>query len=380
MLDDAGEGWLGTFDVSLVLGGGNALGAYHLGVCEELAARRVHPSWYLGASIGAVTAAILVGNPPATRIERLREFWNQAAQPSNPWLRLLPDEARARWSNLFGFGTALLGRTGLSAPRWPGPLSVMPGSPPDRAVQDMTPLRRSLERLVDFDRLNAAPERVSLVATDLHTAEEVWFDTREGGIGPDEVLASAALTPLFPPVEIEGRWLCDGGLRNNLPLERVFAEPLARPMLCVASDLYGLGGVRPSSIDRAVTRAQDLAFGAQARRGIEHLGRERELLRRLDPSTPAAIIAHLAYQAPAHERSLKALDFSVTALRGRVEQGRAHGAALHQSLQVMPADHALAVVRLPHTGEQVTQGASRQEELKRSLDMAMETVLVESHA
>jgi NTE family protein len=335
------------FDLAVVLGGGNALGAFHLGVCEGLLDGGAEPFWYVGASIGAVTAAILVGNPPRTRLDRLREFWRGREQPDAPWLNFLPSEVRARWSNAYGLASTLGGRPGLAAPRLPGLWSILPGMPPDRALQDLGPLRRTLERLIDFERLNAAPERLSVVASDLATGEEAWFDTREGGIGPDELLASASLLPLFPPVEIGGRTLADGGLRNNLPVERPFSEPLRRPLLCVASDLYGLGGVAPASLDRAVTRAQDLGFAAQARRGIEHLARERDLLGRLGPEDPPAILAHLAYDAPGHERSLKALDFSATALEERAGQGRRAVAALRDALSRAPTDRALAVVRLP---------------------------------
>lgn len=343
--DPASGDWLDDFDLAVVLGGGNALGAFHLGVCEALLDGGARPTWYVGASIGAVTAAILVGNPPAARLDRLREFWAGRAQADPPWISLLPDEARARWSNAFGLQAALGGRPGLAAPRLPGLLSILPGMPPDRAIQHLAPLRHTLEKLVDFDRLNAAPERLSVVATDLATGEEAWFDTRDGGIGPDELLASAALLPLFPPVEIGGRVLADGGLSNNLPVERPFSEPARRPLLCVASDLYGLGGVAPTSLDGATTRAQDLGFAAQARRGIDQLARERDLRRRLDPEDPPAILAHLAYDAPAHERSLKALDFSTTALRERAAQGRRAISALRSFLHRAPRTQALAVVR-----------------------------------
>lgn len=343
------------FDLALVLGGGNALGAYHLGVCEALAETGAAPGHVVGASIGAVTGAILLGNPPEARLGRLRELWAGAAQPGAPWLGLLPDEARARWSNLLGLHAALTGRPGLSAMRLPGLWSILPGMPPDRAVQDLSPLRRSLDRLVDWDLLNAGPARFSALAIDADTAEEVWFDTAEGVVGPDEVLASASLLPLFPPVLIGGRRLVDAGLRDNLPVRRAFTgpqgRPLARPLLCLASDLYGVGGVGggvgPHSLDRSVTRAQDLGFAAQGRRGIDLLARERALLRRLDPAEPPAILAHLAQDAGAHERSLKALDFSATALAERAARGRRDLVALVPLIDAAPRDEALAVVRLP---------------------------------
>src|SRR4051812_12549384 len=62
-------------DTALVLGGGNALGAYLAGAYEELHARDVRPDWIIGASIGAVTGAILAGNAPEHRIEKLTRFW-----------------------------------------------------------------------------------------------------------------------------------------------------------------------------------------------------------------------------------------------------------------------------------------------------------------
>src|SRR6476619_1766820 len=63
--------------VALVLQGGGALGAYQAGVYEALAEAGIHPNWVAGISIGAINAAIIVGNPPNSRVDRLREFWTQ---------------------------------------------------------------------------------------------------------------------------------------------------------------------------------------------------------------------------------------------------------------------------------------------------------------
>jgi NTE family protein len=337
------------FDRSLVLAGGNALGAYHLGVCEDLVADDPLPGWVVGCSIGAVTGAILVGNAPEDRIPRLREFWNELAQPGNPWAALLPDgpwtsDAQARVSNGHGLSALLAGRPGLAAPRVPGLLSLLPFAPPDRALLDQAPLARTLARLVDWDRLNGAPERLSVVALDAGTGEEVWFDNREGGIEIRHVLASVAILPLYRAVEVDGRLLCDAGHRNNLPVERVFPDDAGRPMLCVASDLYGLGPVGPATLDLAATRAQDLGFAAQALRSVEGVARLRGLRRALDPASPPAVLAHVAHVASAHERTLKALDFSAPALRERAARGRADMAAARARLLDAPRDAPLAVV------------------------------------
>jgi NTE family protein len=63
--------------VALVLQGGGALGAYQAGVYEALAEAGIHPDWIAGISIGAINAAIIAGNPPNSRVDRLREFWNK---------------------------------------------------------------------------------------------------------------------------------------------------------------------------------------------------------------------------------------------------------------------------------------------------------------
>lgn len=336
---------LDGFETVLVMGGGNALGAYHLGVCEALLAV-AEPRWIVGCSIGAVTAAILLGNPPETRLDRLREFWRQVAFHDELWAGWMPAPLRARWSNGLGLNALLAGRRGITAPRFPGLLSLLPGVPPDVSMQDHAPLRAMLDRLVDWGRVNNGPTRFSFLATDLERGEEAWWDNRQDRIGAPEVLASASLPPLLPPVEIQGRLFWDGGLGNNLPVDRVFREPPARPVLVIASDLYAPEGPAPGSLDGAALRAQDLGFALQARTRIEGLMRERALRRQAEPATPPAILAHLVHRPPVHQRALKALDFSGTAVAERRAQGRADLERVRSQLPGVARDEALAVVTL----------------------------------
>ena len=76
----------------LLLQGGGALGAYQAGVYEGLVEEGVEPSWVVGISIGAINAALIVGNPPERRVERLREFWRRISVNVGPplpaWLEL----------------------------------------------------------------------------------------------------------------------------------------------------------------------------------------------------------------------------------------------------------------------------------------------------
>lgn len=334
-------------DLAVVLSGGAALGAYHMGACEELLARGRTPHWMVGASIGAVTAAILLGNPPETRHHRLKAFWTALAQPAAGGARTLPGVRAARLGNAFGLWALLTGRPGALQPRFPGLFSLMPFMPPDPALHDHRPMAGLLHRLIDFDRLNSGEARLSVVALDLATREEVWFDTRDTRIEADHLLAATALVPLIAPVEVARRSLCDAGLANNLPVDRVLGAELARPVLCIAADLFTRTPIVPRTLDEAVIRIQDLAFAIQADRTLDAAVRQRDLRGQLAGSLPRVLVGQITYDAPDAERSLKALDFSATALRDRAACGRRDMLALLQLLADAPAEEgATRVIRL----------------------------------
>ena len=307
--------------VALVLGGGNALGAYLAGACEFLHERGVLIDRIVGASIGAVTAAILAGNPPGRGLERLRKFWTEAAPHALPGAPAGPRGRRA-YNGAHVALTASFGRPGLFAHRYPGLWSMLPGMPGDVALYDHAPLRRTLERFVDFDRLNRAETHFTLACTDIETGEDVYFDNRRHEIGPEHVLASTAIAPLFPPVEIDGRLLSDPGYANNLPLDPVFDPPPGDDLTCIAIDLFSLRNRPPASLDETLERAQDIVFASAGRRRIEALGREYALREELRPEGPRVRLVHLAYRAARHELATKSLDYSPSSIRDRWAAGR----------------------------------------------------------
>jgi NTE family protein len=279
---------------AMVLSGGVALGAFEAGVYEALeAADGPLPDWVLGSSAGAVNAAIIAGNPPGRRVESLRKFWGRAADDPTPWTSFWlgpPPEAGA-WRRAYNRSAAmqslLLGRPGLFRPRLMG--GELSGASP--ALYDLEPMRRHLAECLDFDRLNhAGAPRLTVVATDVTSGERAVFDTARGArIGPEHLMASSALLPLFAPVEVEGRLLGDGGLSANAPLDLLIEEPVAGPVLCVLVELFTHHGSRPRSVAASVARAGDLAFGNQTRRILEGCAREfrlRALVARLAAALP----------------------------------------------------------------------------------------------
>jgi NTE family protein len=335
--------------ISLVLAGGVSLGAYEAGAYASLHESGVPlPSWLAGSSIGSVNAAIIAGNAPERRIERLKQFWETVTANPMPltsfWLGT-PEAGPLRQAHNQAsvLQTLFFGRPGIFRPRVsPG---VRAGVDDVSALYDLAPLRSYLPEIVDFDLLNSGTVRVSIVTTDVVTGERVVFDTGRGTrLGPDHILASCALLPLFAPVEIDGRLLGDGGMSSNAPLDVVLEKAGTAEMLCFVVDLFASEGSRPHSLSASLSRAGDLAFGNQSRRLLEGQEREhtlRTMIGRLgarlppelrDDSDIASIIAegrtqpatviYLSYRAGLDEAGpAKVFDFSRATFLDRWHKG-----------------------------------------------------------
>jgi NTE family protein len=277
--------------VVLVLQGGGALGAYQCGVYEGLHAAGIRPDWFAGTSIGAINAAILAGNAPEERVQRLREFWRRISTPALPlpqqvfdwqrqWMDALPkSSALSGWADSLGALTALLhGQTGFFVPRVPSPLTLPPGSPGATSFYSTAPLRQTLEALVDFDRLNHASMRFTVGAVNVRTGNFAYFDNRKTKIRVEHVLASGALPPAFEAVEIDGEFYWDGGLVSNTPLEYVMDEAPRRDTLALQVDLWSALGALPRTLGDVFERQKDIQFSSRTRSGTDNVA-ERQRLR-----------------------------------------------------------------------------------------------------
>ena len=303
-------------DTALVLAGGNALGAYHAGAYEVLHERGIKPDWVVGASMGAVTAAIVVGNAPEDRVAKLRQFWDEATQHTSLSVTDLL-KPRQIYNGMHAMLTLAWGRPNIFQHRLPGLWSALPWAPNDVALFDHSPLLGTLNRLVDFDRLNSSETRLTVACVDVETGEEVYFDTAHQTVGAEHILASTSILPAFPPVEVDGRLLCDIGFTNNLPLDPLFVSEPTRDLVCIALDLFGLQAPRPKSLDAVLERANDLIFASAARRAIAGLQREYVLRQQLESDGPKVTLLHLVYQSGADQLAAKSFDFSPSSIRDR---------------------------------------------------------------
>ncbi len=263
----------------LVLQGGGALGAYQAGVYEALMDAGHTPDWVAGISIGAINAAIIAGNPPERRVERLRHFWELVSSQ----LLLRPvavgEHARSYFNDASAAFAVMFGLPGFFEPRLPPPWTYPSGAAQALSYYDTSPLRRTLTELIDFDLINARQMRFSVGAVNLRTGNFVYFDNMEQDIRPEHIMASGALPPGFPPVEIDGEHYWDGGLVSNTPLQYVL-DQIPRPdMLVFQVDLFSARGPMPRSIADVSEREKDIRFSSRTRLNTDMARREQTLRR-----------------------------------------------------------------------------------------------------
>ena len=323
--------------IALLLQGGGALGAYQGGVYEALAEAGLHPDWVAGISIGAINAALIAGNAPEARVEKLRRFWetvtadpvastifglaeaetslldaaadaaaNGFAAPLafagvplrgdaaeawrgairsafssfaalQPPVGLGGDMAR-KWANHWEAATALFhGAPGLFAPRPLHPFLQPAGTPGATSFYDTAALKQTLERLVDFDRINAGEMRFSVGAVNVATGNFVYFDNRTHEIRPEHVMASGALPPGFPAVEIDGEHYWDGGIVSNTPLQWVLECEDRQDTLAFQVDLWSARGAVPRTLLEAVTRQKEIQYSSRTRANSDQFKLQQRL-------------------------------------------------------------------------------------------------------
>jgi NTE family protein len=353
----------------LVLQGGGALGSYQAGAFQALCRAEFEPEWVAGISIGAINAAIIAGNDPDKRVDRLKEFWEMVSSPV-PWNPVTSgDRARSLFNETSAALIATFGVPGFFAPRIPPAPLWPPGSRQSQSYYDTAPLKKTLERLVDFDRINDLKTRLSVGAVGVTSGNLKYFDNFEfrtlgKKVGPEHIMASGALPPGFPSVEIEGEHYWDGGIASNTPLDHVLGEETQRDLLIFQVDLFSARGDLPTSLLEAAEREKDIRYSSRTRMTTDknkqvHNARKalRELIGKLpddlkrDPSVEilcnaakenTVTVVHLIYKSKNYESSSKDYDFSHVAM---IEHWNAGVRDVHQSM------HHKDVLERPQSGE-----------------------------
>ena len=322
--------------IALLLQGGGALGSYQAGVYEALAEADLHPDWVAGISIGAINSAIIAGNPPRRRVDALREFWQLVSTSplGIPYFRRLDfdDMQRQLVNQARAMNTLLFGAPNFFVPRVPPPMVWPPASPDKASYYDNTQLRTTLERLVDFDRINAGETRFSVGAVDIRSGNFTYFDSKTHKIAYEHIVASGSLPPGFPATKIGDHYFWDGGLISNTPLEWVLDARPRRDTLAFQVDLWNARGQLPKDMIEVEVRHKEIIYSSRNRAATDrykYIQKLRIALARLLEKIPDELrdgedgklllseaddkvcnIVHLIYRARPYEGIAKDFEFS----------------------------------------------------------------------
>ena len=338
--------------VALVLQGGGALGAYQAGVFQAIYEANIEVSWVCGTSIGAVNGALIVGNPPERRVERLREFWETITPPQVSFLNIpwfsrvaLAENPQTRyWANKMSILTTMTqGTPGFFSARPFPPINSPAEDPSQVSYYDTSSLKATLAKLVDFDLINNRPMRLSVGATHVRTGASTYFNSNERPLSISHILASASLPPGFPPTEVEGEYYWDGVVVSNTPMQHVIDNRQRDSALIFQVDLWDPNGEVPLDIPSAFLRATEIHSASRVNISIEQYKKMEKYRHALcsffdrlpeqyqnDPDAKfleqearvkTATIVQLKYQSKKYEVSGKTFEFSRRAMEEHWQAG-----------------------------------------------------------
>jgi NTE family protein len=370
---------------ALVLQGGGALGAYQAGVFEGLAEAGIELTDLAGISIGALNVAIIAGNPPEKRVERLHEFWDLICQPyfgqsASPLFEQTlfhtSDLARQTLGALHASSALMMGQKGFFRPRFPPAFLSGTLDPACVGHYDTRPLKDTLETMCDFDRINDRRLHVSVGAVNVRTGNFTYFDNHRKELRPEHFMASGALPPAFPAIEIEGEYYWDGGLVSNTPLAQVLQQRPDRDTLVFQVDLWSARGQVPHKMDEINDRIQDIRYSSRTRLVTDEmrsLRKMQRLLRQVLDNVPAkkrdeilacrqaaelaasprSNIIHLIYRDKPYEQHFRDFQFGMATMREHWASGLhdIHNTLAHPSYLAMPDNDSGFVTHDVHREE-----------------------------
>lgn len=264
----------GYGQIVLVLQGGGALGAYQAGVYHALHEAGIEPDWIIGTSIGAINAALIVGNERDNRLPALQEFWKRVTQRS-VW------DAATWWPQLapsLSYWKAL--SSGISGFFKPNPLAFLGPhtqlGPEQAGYYSTSELESTLNDLIDFDVIRASKARLTVGAAKVRTSEMRYFDSLETEITAKHIMASGALPPAFPAVRIDGELYWDGGILSNTPAEAIFDDHPRKNALVFAVHMWNPVGPEPQTIWDVLHRQKNIQYSSRV---ATHIIRQAQIHR-----------------------------------------------------------------------------------------------------
>lgn len=318
--------------IALVLQGGGALGSYQAGVFQALSEAGIQPYWISGVSIGAINAAIISGNRPENQVSKLREFWETVTSHGYAHFLSHSEFLRPLHNLTSALSTMMHGIPGFFRPRLVNPWVQAPGQDGADSFYDTQELREMLNNCIDWDILNSNAYRLSVGAVNVRTGNFRYFDSAQEHLQAEHIMASGALPPAFPSMQIDGEYYWDGGIVSNTPLQYLLEQHSLSDTLVFQVDLFNARGKVPKTMAQVEARHKDIMYSSRTRnttdqfKKINNLKAElRETLSKLEThglnskekkrlnqlyETPQVNILQLIYHHKDYEGANKDYEFS----------------------------------------------------------------------
>jgi NTE family protein len=329
--------------IALVLQGGGALGAYQSGVYQALHEAGLEPDWVSGVSIGAINAALIAGNLPERRLAAVCEFWDRITDRTI-WPYTPDGDIFCQTRNtVSAMTTALFGQPGFFKPHQTNPWYLPAGNKNATSFYDNGLLRQTLEELVDFNILNSGPVHFAVGAVNVVTGNFHFFDNRKEEIRAEHILASGALPPAFPMVQIGTDYFWDGGIVSNTPLAHLLAQDDDLNSLVFQVDLFSARGALPRTMTDVLGRHKDILYSSRTRQVTDNFARlqrwknrcydalmkvpegdltdEDRVLRDKLAVLPRATILQMIYQQKSYEGNARDYEFSPDSMHEHWKNG-----------------------------------------------------------
>jgi NTE family protein len=326
------------------LQGGGALGSYQVGVYQGLAENGYVPDWIIGTSIGAINASIIAGNEPQDRMIKLHEFWSRITCDYLPGYTPNTKSEHKAYNWLSAQMSIIFGVPGFFSPRVNNPLFELFSTPDRISFYTITPLRETLQELINFDLINTAKIRLTLGAVEVKRGVTTYFDNSKQKITVDHILASCALPPGLPAIKINNKYYWDGGVLSNAPTDVLLRETSNVNTLCFLAHMFDSYGLNPKNLDDVIKRHKDIIYSSHYRthaevyQEIHHL---RYMINKLYRKLPEDLKANpffkkihqdnantanihfvrFLYMAPDYELSSKDYEFSKISMHERFNAG-----------------------------------------------------------
>lgn len=331
--------------IAMACQGGGSLGGYHIGALKAMQEAGYSPNLVAGISIGAFIGAIVAGNKPEDRIEKLTKFFEKISWPE---ISILPDstgDVRKLMNSLSSLQGFLFGQPAFFSPRFPAPTHRLKGTPGATSYYDTSMLRETLLEFVDFEGINSGKlARLILGVTHVKDGSLVFFDSAKMPLGPEHVMASGAMPPGFPGIEIDGELYWDGGCASNTPLEGILDAEPKEDTLCFMIDLFAPESNLPEDMTDVTLTMKNIQFSSRTAHSLKQISNKKNLnsyinyllkqlpstvkdtpvlqeIRKEAKDTTLFDVIHLSYDKPPYEVSSCDCEFSRNSLKDRAAHG-----------------------------------------------------------